>query len=119
MLQAFKQRGGFDIVNRILESFAAEIQATEDSGYTSFAVLGMRNILSLYGQIVTGKNVMEATQTSALASSREGRDRMFNPSQFLVELRMAVLPVVRKLWESNLCEKAPSDISVSLTFSRA
>lgn len=81
------------------------------------AVMGMRSILSLYGQIVSGKNVTEATQTVSM-TSREGRDRtrpeFFSPSQFVVELRMAVLPTVRSLWESNVIDKAPSDVSEKL-----
>lgn len=76
-----------------------------------FARMGTGDILSLYSQLVTGKNVTEAQQTIAIATRNE-RDRTrldnFSPPQFLVELRMAVLPVARRLWQSSeFIEKAP------------
>jgi E3 ubiquitin-protein ligase HUWE1 len=38
----------------------------------------------------------------------------FSPAQFLVELRMAVLPVVRTIWESDFVESASSSIAKCL-----
>jgi E3 ubiquitin-protein ligase HUWE1 len=117
VLQAFKDRGGFNTINQILSSLASEMQSSNsETVHISIAVLGMRQILSLYGQLVFGKNVTEAIQTLSMTSrEREGRGILrpesFNPGQFVVELRMAILPSIRKLWESGLCEKASSDIS--------
>jgi E3 ubiquitin-protein ligase HUWE1 len=76
----------------------------------------VRSILQLYAQIVSGKNVTEAVQTlSMLARDRSGsRSDTFSPPQFVVELRMAILPTVRALWESDLVEKAPSEVSERL-----
>ena len=116
--------------NRLLQIFAKEIRENnlpainlpEDeradiSIRYEYAVAGMKDLLSLYSQIVTGKNVTESLQTVSM-NSREGRDRSrldyFSPPQFLVELRWAVLPTVRQLWESELVEKAPSEISERL-----
>ena len=46
--------------------------------------------------------------------SSENRNRehtdYFSPNQFLVELRMAVLPVVRSVWESDFADRASSSI---------
>lgn len=80
------------------------------------AVMGMRSILSLYNQIVSGKNFTESIYTIALtARDRSGaRPEPLLTAQFLVELRMAVLPTVRELWESELTEKAPSEVSEKL-----
>jgi E3 ubiquitin-protein ligase HUWE1 len=130
-LQAFKDRGGFDTINKILESFTSEIRATglpSDSTQHDknsdvairfeVAVIGTKDILSLYREITNGKYVVEATQSQAMSNRAERGDRSrsssFNPNQFLVELRMAVLPTVRQLWESDLIEKAPSEISEKL-----
>lgn len=130
VLQAFKQRGGFDATNRILETFASHIRQTSSPSDTldldrtadetirsEMAVVIVKEILSIYNQIVNGKNVTESVYTLSMIP-RDGRDRSkpdyFSPDQFLVELRMAVLPVVRRLWESDLTERAPSEIAERL-----
>lgn len=73
--------------------------------------------MDLYIPLVTGKNVVEAAQTTTMMT-RSDRDRSrpesFSPGQFLVELRMAVLPVVRQLWESDLVEKGDKIVPKSL-----
>ena len=127
VLQSFKGRGGFDVVNQILGYFASEIRSSGTSIDSAehdknsdqllrfeVAVIGMKHVLSLYKDIVNGKQVMDALQTTSMSSRAErdrGRPNHFSPSQFLVELRMIVLPVVRQLWQSDLVEKAPSEIS--------
>ena len=74
-------------------------------------------VLGLYAQLVNGKNVTESAQTQAMVAKQD-RDRIgsdrFIPGQFLVELRMVILPTVRRLWESDLVEKAPSSTSEKL-----
>jgi E3 ubiquitin-protein ligase HUWE1 len=129
VLQAFKDHGGFKILNRVLEVFTSEIcsnalsqsekqdEDTEEYLRLEMATSGARNILTLYSQLINGKNVTEAIQTTAL-SSRSDRDRnrvdYFSSGQFLVELRMAVLPTIRRLWGSDLIEKGSSSISEKL-----
>jgi E3 ubiquitin-protein ligase HUWE1 len=118
VLQAFKQRKGFDTINRILGVFGVEIKKNADKTISAsdadillrndLATLGMKHILDLYLSLSNGKNIAEATQTSLMAS-RSDREKnssnYFSPAQFLIELRMAVLPVVRELWESSIVEK--------------
>ncbi|RDL40186.1 Hect, E3 ligase [Venustampulla echinocandica] len=129
VLQAFKESGGFDGVNHILETFTKEIcssnysltenqdKTTEEFLKFELATAGTKNILSLYALIVSGKNVTESHQTVAMTTRAE-RDRSrpdhFSPPQFLVELRMAVLPIVRSLWRSDLIEKGSSQICEKL-----
>jgi E3 ubiquitin-protein ligase HUWE1 len=130
VLQSFKERGGIDTVNHILEVFTSEIRSvtlphtegqdksTDDFLRYELSTAGTKNILSLYSQIVNGKNVTEASQTMSLNGGRPDRDRgrsdQFSAPQFLVELRMAVLPTIRRLWESDLIEKGSSLISEKL-----
>ncbi|KAG0646144.1 HECT-type E3 ubiquitin transferase [Hyphodiscus hymeniophilus] len=125
VLQAFKDRGGFGTLNQILESFTSEIQSiglpekNSDAAIRfEVAVIGTKDILSLYSKIANGKYVIEATQSQTMSNRSERGERnknaSFNPSQFLVEIRMAVLPTVRRLWESDLVEKAPSETSEKL-----
>ncbi|KAH8601879.1 hypothetical protein B0O99DRAFT_680995 [Bisporella sp. PMI_857] len=117
VLQAFKDRGGFDVLNSMLQIFSSVIQSSDVADeikdkfptYSPLAlsIKGVEKILEIYKDVVGGKNVTDAIQTVSM-TSRENRDRSkpgyFSPQQFLVELRMAVLPVVRGLWESGLVE---------------
>lgn len=83
----------------------------------TLATSGAVEILTLYSRLTNGKNVNEATQTIVLVARAE-RDRTrvdyFSAAQFLVELRMAILPTVRQLWGSDLIEKGSSTISEKL-----
>ncbi|KAG9244021.1 hypothetical protein BJ878DRAFT_422297 [Calycina marina] len=129
VLQAFKDRGGFDVLNDILESMAAKSQVkslSDDKGSNrsprsinaQVAGLATQNILSIYNQLVNGKNVTDAVQTISMVGRENSGQRSkttFSAAQFLVELRMAVLPVVRRLWESDLVEtEGSADITKSL-----
>lgn len=130
VLQAFKDRGGIDTLNHILQTFTSEIRAvtlpinensdrsTDDFMRFELATAGTKNILALYAQFVNGKNVTEASQTLAIVGSRSDRERsrsdQLSAPQFLVELRMAVLPTVRELWGSDIVEKGSSQISEKL-----
>lgn len=126
IVQAFKDHGGLETMNRMLEVFAAEIQAApsplwkiKDESSTEYrklalATANLKAMLSMYNQLVNGKNITEALQTIGLTSRAE-RDRSrpdhFSAGQLIVELRMAVLPTVRRLWESDLIEKGDSQIA--------
>ncbi len=131
VLQAFKDRGGFDTLNQILTTFTTQILEYQRSlpenasdkvdktseNYLMFelATAGTKNILALYSQIVNGKNVAEATQTMSMQSRGDrGRTDHFNLGQFVVELRMAVLPHARKLWGSDIIEKGSSQVCEKL-----
>ena len=59
------------------------------------------------------KSITESSQTHAITSTSE-RDRgqltYFLPCQFLVELRMNILPIVKTMWDSDFVDKA--DVSI-------
>lgn len=132
VLHAFKERGGFVTLNHLLDVFTNDImqyssRLDEENKKNNVAeilkldlkhglsLVGAKHILDLYLLLVTGKNIVEAPQTAAM-TTRSERDRSrseyfhFSASQFVVELRMAVLPTVRRLWESELVEKAINQI---------
>ncbi|KAK0100661.1 hypothetical protein ONS95_007113 [Cadophora gregata] len=131
VLLAFKEHDGMKTLNRILEIFTSEIRKAtipvpeihekkpEEFMLYELATAGTSSILSLYSQMVNGRNLIEATQTISL-SGRADRERrlelgdVFSPAQLLVELRMAILPLIRNLWGSDLIEKGTSQISEKL-----
>ncbi len=123
VLQAFKNHGGFSVIEGVLDELCDTVRTLQKDGdpqdkpvvgptrlQTAYAAI--RLIINLYHHIVLSRNIVEAPQSTAMASRDRDRDKAdyFSPNQFVVELRMAVLPVVRRLWEANLFEKAASSI---------
>ncbi|RDW82428.1 hypothetical protein BP6252_03540 [Coleophoma cylindrospora] len=114
VLQAFKDRKGFDAVNHILDILISLVRSSSKETVDplrSTAIDALDHTLTFYSQIVSAKSVTDAVQTNTL-STRQGSDRTrsdyFSPPQFLVELRVAVLPATRHLWESDSVDKFPS-----------
>ncbi|KAI4119480.1 MAG: hypothetical protein LQ345_000634 [Seirophora villosa] len=122
VLQTFKNAGGLNEIKGLLELFVdeAKSQFTSSSKSDSLegtirlatACGGIRMILNLYTGITSSKMVVESSQTTTLQSNERDRGTpyYFHPPQFLVELRMAVLPVVRSIWDSDFVDKAPTPI---------
>lgn len=73
---------------------------------------GIKIVLNFFTQIITSKSITEASQTVALSSNDRDRGQMhfFQAAQFLVELRMAILPIVRSIWDSEFVDKASGSI---------
>ncbi len=119
VLQAFEYDGGLDAIKKILDIFYEETVSlhkapdTPDNKARSVTAYGgMKIILSFYTHITASKTIIDASQSHAMASAetRPGHAHYFSPSQFLVELRMAVLPVVKSLWDSDFADKANGSI---------
>ncbi|KAF2005153.1 hypothetical protein P154DRAFT_353817 [Amniculicola lignicola CBS 123094] len=120
ILQSFKHLGGFAVLEEILNGFfesALSISKTQDDTQhgsqrlLNLSLGGLKIIMAFYSQIINGKTITEASQTNAMGS-RADRDRPdpFIPAQFLVELRYAVIKPVRKIWNSELVDKATTSI---------
>ncbi|KAL8688982.1 MAG: hypothetical protein Q9218_005238 [Villophora microphyllina] len=122
VLQAFKNAGGLDEVKGLLGIFSDEVKAlsnpeknidmTDAAARLATAYGGIKIILNLYTQISAAKTVIESPQTVALQTTERdrGQAHYFLSPQFLVELRMAVLPVVRSIWDSDFVDNASSSI---------
>ncbi|KAG9234891.1 hypothetical protein BJ875DRAFT_483741 [Amylocarpus encephaloides] len=129
VLRAFKDNGGFNATNRILEAFTTAIRLSDGAQKGSegknaanvigvdLALAGTKIILTLYSQLVNGKIFADSLQTTSM-NTRSDRDRSrpdhFSLDQFLVELRMEILPPIQRLWQSDLIEKGTSEISEKL-----
>ena len=122
-LQAFQNQGGLSAIQELLELFFEEVkqisatpelldQNSDGAGRLASAYGGIKIILTFYTQIVTSKYIIDSNQTQAMSSPERGREHpnYFSPNQFLVELRSAVLPVVRSVWESDFADRASSSI---------
>ncbi|KAK7752383.1 E3 ubiquitin-protein ligase tom1 [Diatrype stigma] len=113
VLIAFKKHGGLEKLNTMLVIFKNEIcdehAATEDSSLPELAGIGIKKILDLYSLLVNGKVVTDATSLVNLLQRTNSNPDRRTESQvahnLVVELRMAILPVVRELWDTPLVEK--------------
>lgn len=122
VLQSFRKRDGLHETNRILQIFTDECRKPDSKAPVDIAKVdlargGAKIILNLYLLLVTGKNLADATQTSIMLARGE-RDptkaEFFTTGQLLVEVRMAILPIIRQIWESDLAEKGTSQLSSKL-----
>ncbi|KAI9677149.1 MAG: E3 ubiquitin- protein ligase upl1 [Trizodia sp. TS-e1964] len=118
VLQSFKSKGGFEAISEILVAFSEGVIDPEFSLTPRFttALGGMKIILNIYAQLVAWEHVMDSTQSIALNSRDRDKEKpdYFSPIQFLVELRMAILPKVRSMWDSDLMDKLSSPIAKAL-----
>ncbi|MCJ1432825.1 hypothetical protein MMC27_002182 [Xylographa pallens] len=123
VLQAFKNQGGLNAIRDSLETFFEEVkqisaapeqleQNSDGAGRLASAYGGIKIILTFYTHIVTSKDIIDSSQTQGMSSIDRDREHpnYFSPNQFLVELRMAVLPVVRSVWDSDFADRASSSI---------
>ncbi|KAI1106771.1 hypothetical protein F4804DRAFT_329966 [Jackrogersella minutella] len=118
VLIAFKKQGGLEILNGMLRTFKNEIckedKDGEDSSMSRLAVIGMKKILDLYAMAVNGKIITESVgQINILPRNTGNSDRRADSQvapNLVVELRMAILPVMRELWDSPLVEKGSAHI---------
>ncbi|KAI8961103.1 hypothetical protein F5Y11DRAFT_348856 [Daldinia sp. FL1419] len=118
VLVAFKKYDGLKLLNSMLITFKNEIckdhKDGEDSSMSRLAVIGMKKILDLYIMVVNGKVITDSVSQinilpRGIGSSDRRADSLVAPN-LVVELRMAILPVMRELWESPLVEKGPAPI---------
>jgi E3 ubiquitin-protein ligase HUWE1 len=111
VLVAFKDHGGIEVLNAMLQRFAEEVcretAEGEDAHKLHLAAAGMKKILDIYHVIVNGKNVYESVGQTSLFPRSTDRSKDYG-HQLVVELRLAILPTARKLWESDFAEKAPT-----------
>lgn len=118
VLVAFKELGGFEVLNALLLKFADEVAkgpgpSEPDSRARlelRLSAVGMKKILEIYAVIVDGKNVADSLGQTSLTARPGDRGKEY-ASQLVVELRMAILPVVRRLWEyEELIERATPEV---------
>nr|XP_036576395.1 E3 ubiquitin-protein ligase huwe1 [Colletotrichum truncatum]KAF6783133.1 E3 ubiquitin-protein ligase huwe1 [Colletotrichum truncatum] len=112
VLIAFLEQGGFDVLTQMVRRFSTEIckeTSESDAGTTAsarVASFGLGKIFEFFAALVNGKNIADSTaQFGLLPRSTERRPESPIAHQIVVEVRMAVLPVIRETWESALIER--------------
>ncbi|KUL84639.1 hypothetical protein ZTR_06680 [Talaromyces verruculosus] len=119
ILFAFKRQNGLSMMRNLSGLFLQEINTLAPQGggvddpnksaRLASAYGGLKIILTFFSEVTSAK---ESSQAQALLSTERERDRpdYFSPGQFLVDLRMEVLPMVRELWSSDFVDRASSSI---------
>ena len=106
VLSKFYLAKGFTKLNEWLQRFCEQLTKLQrEEASNSPAHDGIMAILGFYQYIVRGRLIQEATQSSSIRSNTDHRyPDYFATGQFVVELRDAVLPAVRQLWQSSALE---------------
>ncbi|KAG6878824.1 hypothetical protein C0992_007445, partial [Termitomyces sp. T32_za158] len=122
-LLAFFKAGGFEAILNVCRTLMGSIERImkvgEEERTKSEAVelnaafTALKVALHLIRPIITSKPLIESGQTSLLFT-RDKKDtdpEYFEPHNFLVKLRTAVLPLVQALWSAPWLISAPLDVS--------
>jgi E3 ubiquitin-protein ligase HUWE1 len=121
---SFKKANGLQVLKDICDVFMREVQALtpaesvpeaekDVAARLTSAYGGIKIILALFAELASGKNIVDSSQTQALTSHHErDRDRhdYFQPGQFIVDLRMEILPMVQDMWNSDFATQSSSPI---------
>ncbi|KAL2862867.1 E3 ubiquitin-protein ligase TOM1 [Aspergillus lucknowensis] len=123
VLFAFKRNGGLKVLQDVCDLFVREVNnltppdsvsdyESDVSARLTSAYGGIKIILSFFAELASGKSIVDSSQTQAMTSGdrERGRTDYFQPGQFLVELRTEILPIARKMWNSDFATQSTSSV---------
>ena len=126
LFDAFYRKGGLDAIVTICRSFTRTISEhsqtrAEDRTEIANQALGhayngIKVALHLLYSLTSSKPIFESSQTILLLT-RDKKDTdpdYFEPHNFLVKTRLAVLPIVRDLWEAPWLVSSPQNLIKSV-----
>lgn len=121
LLGAFAQQGGIDAVVRTASNFSAAFDELDPSASSAkleqvHVFSGLKVALGLLQQLVNARVIFDSPQTAQLTSrdKQPSSEDYFDPHQFLVQLRLAILPFVRSIWQSSWLLDAPVAVARSV-----
>ncbi|KAK2858496.1 hypothetical protein FQN49_004672, partial [Arthroderma sp. PD_2] len=128
ILVAFKKQNGIQMMKALADIFVQEIRTLASQTNASPSTIkdrparlassfgGIKIILTFFSEMTSARYILDSAQTLAMASNDRDRERadFFLPQQFLVELRMEALPLVKSMWTSHFVETASGSIVKSL-----
>ncbi|GJJ06087.1 hypothetical protein Clacol_000276 [Clathrus columnatus] len=126
LLVIFKTIGGIDAILHICKHYVSAIERitvtkTSDRSETEKQELvhvfgGLKVALHLLHFLVSSKPLFDSPQTVLLINKekKNGDIDYFEPHNFLVKLRLAILPFIRELWEAPWLIQAPLSVCKSV-----
>lgn len=124
VLKSFKEHDGLELLDKLLEHCWRRLADTggepkrtggdqEQSGKSRDINLHcVHAILDIFAWMTTSRYIIDVPQSLELSgrtSDRKNPD-FFRPAVFLVELRIAILPVATRLWRLEYTSKTPSSV---------
>ena len=125
LLVAFNVAEGIDAVLGLSHYFLDDIDSLTQTSIEErseaakqelvHAFGGLKVALHLLHPIITAKPLLEASQTAMLQSSerKETDPDYFEPHNFLVKMRVAVMPLLTRLWNASWLVSAPLGVTKS------
>ncbi|OJJ64397.1 hypothetical protein ASPSYDRAFT_1155817 [Aspergillus sydowii CBS 593.65] len=123
VLFAFKRNNGLRVLKDVCDLFVNEVKAltprtsvpdseNDLSARLTSAFGGIKMILGFFAELSSGKSIVDSSQTQAMASNERDRGRpdYFQAGQFLVDLRMDILPIAREMWNSDFATQSTSSV---------
>lgn len=110
----------------IYQKYSAELDRYFDNGNTSqdpeagirlgHVCGGLKVALNLLQNLSASKPLLDSSQTSLLASKEDqrGSPDFFEPHEFVIRLRAAILPVVRETWTKTWLPSLPLSVNRSV-----
>ncbi|KAH9839447.1 uncharacterized protein C8Q71DRAFT_905985 [Rhodofomes roseus] len=125
LLVAFHRAGGVDAILKLSGYFVSDIEALTQVNLEErseqakqelvHAFGGLKVALHLLHPIVSAKPLLEASQTAMLLSPerKETDPDYFEPHNFLVQMRVAVMPLLIGLWNAQWLVSSPLGVTKS------
>ncbi|KAL2821931.1 hypothetical protein BJX63DRAFT_427294 [Aspergillus granulosus] len=123
VLFAFKRKDGLKVLKGVCDLFVHEVNAltppdsvpdseNDVSARLTSAYGGIKIILSFFAELASGKSIAESAQTQAMTGTDRDRGRpdYFQTGQFIVDLRMEILPIARDMWNSDFATQSTSSV---------
>ncbi|KAJ6439602.1 TOM1 protein [Purpureocillium lavendulum] len=113
VLLAFKELGGFDVLNTMLRIFARAIRQVpginnDESSKGKVAAFGLKKVLDLYFVLLNGKYLTDTGNFFNIQPRNGDRSHpVLALQQVVLEFRAITMPAIAELWDSNLVENVP------------
>lgn len=126
LLQAFLRKGGVDSIITLCREFIATIEEitpitpeerTELQSQTLIhAHGGLKVALHLIHPLVSFKPIVDSPQSGFLLTTDKKDTELgwFDPRNLVVQLRVAILPLLKDIWQSSWLMSAPLGVSKSV-----
>ena len=106
----FMEQGGVDTLKHLGHQFHTALRSNRVSAETveimTIADVGLKNVLSILEHLTSAKSIVESGQSNSFKVVERSKPYHYNPAQFLLELRLAILPFVRMVWDSSYAEQS-------------
>ena len=104
VMTKFYTAGGFEKLNERLDR-SVQLLIEQNDKVDASVKDAIAAMLTFYGYVVKSKCITEAGQSNIIALRDHTQPDYFQPGQFLVEIRRAVLPAISKIWHSDHIDK--------------